>query len=142
MRDIPRSYARLALAGRDVPVEVWPGLNDPLAGEFEGRRLDDYRRWAWATGSAEEAPGGGESRHAVVARYARAYARLLARPEESILCVLHALPIAYALLALEGTPPRARVDRAVAPAEPHVLTAEELRRVLAVLDGWCLRPTW
>jgi broad specificity phosphatase PhoE len=134
--------ARLALRGRDVTVEVWPDLNDPRAGAFEGRHLDEYRRWAWTSGSAEDAPGGGESRRAVVLRYAGAYARLLARPEGSILAVLHALPIAYALLALEGTPPAPRVDRAVAPADPHVLTAGELRDVLGVLEAWCCEPTW
>ena len=61
-----RRTAELALAGRDVPFETWPELNDPRAGSFEGRLLDDYRDWAWSAGSAEPGPGGGESRLEVV----------------------------------------------------------------------------
>src|SRR5438067_1552063 len=97
-----QATADLALGGRKLPREIWPELNDPRVGRFEGLHLDDYRGWAWTAGSAEDAPGGGESRFAVVSRYADAYERLLERPERRILAVLHALPIAYVLLALEG----------------------------------------
>ena len=38
-------------SGRDVPIEEEPELNDPRAGGFEGLHLDEYRVWAWATGS-------------------------------------------------------------------------------------------
>ena len=43
-----RRTAELALAGRSVPLETWPELNDPRAGDFEGGALDAYREWAWA----------------------------------------------------------------------------------------------
>ena len=46
-----RETAVVALAGRDVPVEAWPELNDPRAGRFEGVHLDEYRGCAWTTGS-------------------------------------------------------------------------------------------
>jgi broad specificity phosphatase PhoE len=69
--------AALALAGRNVPVEAWGELDDPRAGAFEGLHLDEYRAWAWTTGSRAEAPGGGESRVAAVDRYARGFRRLL-----------------------------------------------------------------
>jgi broad specificity phosphatase PhoE len=137
-----RATADLALAGREVPREVWPELNDPLAGRFEGLHLDAYRGWAWTAGSAEDAPGGGESRLAVVSRYAEAYRRLLARPERTVLAVLHALPIAYVLLAREGTAPAARMDRPVEHAQPHSLTEGDLDEALAVLDAWRREPTW
>src|SRR3982751_6325263 len=52
-----REAARLALGERAVPVEAWRELNDPRAGSFEGRHLDEYRGWAWTTGSGEAAPG-------------------------------------------------------------------------------------
>jgi probable phosphoglycerate mutase len=137
-----RSTADLALAGRTVPVEVVPELSDPLAGSFEGRHLDNYRAWAWTTGSREDPPGGGESRLAAVNRYAAAYRSLLDRRERTILAVVHALPIAYVLLGLDGVPPAPRMDLRIEHARPYPLTADELRRALDVLDTWCREPTW
>jgi broad specificity phosphatase PhoE len=137
-----RATAELVLAGRDVPVEEEPRLADPRAGSFEGRHLDDYRVWAWSTGAREEAPGGGESRLAVVSRYAEAYRDVLARPERTILAVLHALPIAYLLLARDGVAPRPNVDLEVRHAHAYPFTAAELGRALDVLDAWRREPTW
>jgi probable phosphoglycerate mutase len=137
-----RETAEIVLEGRGVPIEVVPDLNDPRVGRFEGLHLDEYRVWAWSTGSAEEAPGGGESRLALVQRYVRAFRGLLERPEVEVLGVLHALPIAYVLAALEGRPPAARMDFPIAHAQAHRLTREELERAVAVLDRWCAAPTW
>lgn len=137
-----RTTLELALAGRDVPVLEDPRLADPGAGGFEGLTLDEYRAWAWYAGSREEAPGGGESRLAVVQRYDTAYRALLARSERTILAVIHALPIAYLLLARDGEPPRPRVDLRIEYAWPYPFTRDELERSLAVLEGWCALPTW
>jgi broad specificity phosphatase PhoE len=137
-----RATAELALAGRTVPLEEMPGLADPRAGRFEGGQLEGYRVWASAAGSGEEAPGGGESRLAIVDRYAACYRALLSRPERTILAVIHALPIAYLLLAREGTAPRPTVDRVVRHAHAYRFTAPQLERALAVLDGWLGAPTW
>jgi broad specificity phosphatase PhoE len=137
-----RATLELVLAGRDVLVLEEPRLADPRAGEFEGKTLAEYRAWAWSRGSAEDAPGGGESRLAVVERYAAAYRDLLAREEETILAVVHALPIAYLLLARDGEPPRPRMDRQIEYATPYPFAAEELEAALGVLDGWCAAPTW
>ena len=97
-----RATAALALQGRDVPTAAWGELNDPRAGRFEGLPLAEYRVWAWAAGSQEETPGGGESRFEAVSRYGRAFRAVLERPEAVVLAVAHALPIAYVLAALEG----------------------------------------
>lgn len=137
-----RTTLELVLAEREVPVLEEPRLADPRAGEFEGRTLDEYRAWAWTRNSGEDAPGGGESRHATVERYAAGYRDLLAREEETILAVVHALPIAYLLLAREGEPPRPRMDVPVEHARPYPFAAAELERALAVLEGWCAAPTW
>jgi len=137
-----RRTAELALSGREVPFETWPDLNDPRAGSFEGRRLDEYRGWAWSAGSAEPAPGGGESRLDVVSRYARAYGKLAGRPERSILVVLHALPIAYLLRALEGAAPAARMDRPVEYARAYPVEVDALRAAAAMLEAWCAAPDW
>jgi probable phosphoglycerate mutase len=138
-----RRTAELALAGRRVEFLEMAGLNDPRSGRsYEGKHLDEYRKWAWSNGSREEPPGGGESRLAVVNRYADAYRDLLRRPERTILAVIHALPIAYVMLALRGEPPRPRVDLPVEHARPYPLTAAELGRALEVLDAWRAEPTW
>lgn len=137
-----RETAELALAGRDVPILVEPRLNDPRAGRFEGLHLDEYRVWAWSTGSREDAPGGGESRLAAVERYAAAYRDVLDRPEAAVLAVVHALPIAYVLAALDGEAPAARMDRPVAHAHPYRLTRDELARAVDLLETWSAAPSW
>jgi broad specificity phosphatase PhoE len=137
-----RATLELALAGRDVRVVEEPRLADPRAGSFEGLTLDEYRAWAWNEGSRAEAPGGGESRLAIALRYAAAYRALLGRPEDTILAVIHALPIAYLLLARDGEPPRPRVDLRVEHAHPYPFTRDELVGSLTVLDAWCAAPTW
>lgn len=142
--EFPRTQrtTELALAGRTVPVEIWRDLNDPHGGVWEGSPIDDYRGWAGAAGSSEPVPGGGESRHAVVARCTRAYRALLGRSEPTILVVLHALPLAYLLDAIDGSPPQPRMERPIAYAEPHVVTAGTLATAVGVLEAWVAAPNW
>jgi broad specificity phosphatase PhoE len=137
-----RETARLALGGRDVPVEVWPELNDPTAGAYEGKHLDDFRVWAWSAGSQEPVPGGGESRVESVRRFVGAYRRLLGRPERTILAVLHALPIAYVLRALEGEAPAARMDQPVEYARVYPVETADFAKAVDVLESWGRQPTW
>jgi broad specificity phosphatase PhoE len=133
--------ADIALAGRDVPRIVLPGLNDIRFGEFEGGRLADYRAWARAHGPEDVVPGGGESRHATVGRYVEAFRALLARREPTILVVAHSLPIRYVLDAAEGNPPRPAVEQ-IPYAEPFELDADGLSRAVEVLERWCSAPAW
>jgi broad specificity phosphatase PhoE len=137
-----RRTAELVLEGRDVPIEIWPDLNDPQAGSWEGLPIDDYLVWASLGDSGEPVPGGGQSRHAIVTRCARAYRALLERQEATILVVLHALPLAYLLEALEGTEPAPLMTRTIAYAEAHVVEAVDLRRAVDVLEAWCASPGW
>jgi ribonuclease H / adenosylcobalamin/alpha-ribazole phosphatase len=136
-----RETADDALGDRSVPRLVLPELNDPRYGRFEGALLSDYRAWAWNEPSSAVPGPGGESRLALVERYAGAYRAVLARPEETILVVGHSLPTAYALAAREGRPPAPRVPL-VEYAEPLPFTAEELDRAAAVLEAWVAAPTW
>jgi broad specificity phosphatase PhoE len=136
-----RQTADLALAGRDVPRLVLPDLNDVRFGEFEGRTLADYRKWAAANAPTIEAPGGGESRSGTVARYVRGYRALLDRPERTILVVAHGLPIRYVLNSLENTNPAPLVEQ-VAYAEPFRVSAAELELAVARLDRWASTPAW
>jgi broad specificity phosphatase PhoE len=134
-----RETADIALEGRPVPRLVLPELNDPRAGEFEGRPLAQYREWAWANDPLAEPPGGGESRAAVVARVARGYRTLLGRPEPIILVIGHSLPIAYVLKAAEGMNPTAKVDL-IGYAEPHRISAGDLDGAIEALELWAKEP--
>jgi broad specificity phosphatase PhoE len=136
-----RQTADVALAGRDVPRLVLPELNDVRFGRFEGGTLADYRVWAAANEPTVEAPGGGESRSATVARYARAYRTILARSERTILVVAHGLPIRYVLNALQETDPAPLVEQ-VAYAEPYRLPRRELELAVERLERWSSAPAW
>jgi broad specificity phosphatase PhoE len=133
--------ADLALDGRRVPRVVLGELNDPIYGSFEGKLLEDYRAWAGSAPSSAEAPGGGESRLAIVSRYARGLRRVLERAEDTVLVVCHSLPVAYALAARDGEPPGPRVPL-VDFAHPYRFGAAELARAVALLEGWVADPTW
>jgi broad specificity phosphatase PhoE len=133
-----RQTADLALAGRDVPRLVVPELNDPLYGGFEGGALAAYRAWAHANASGEAPPDGGESRQAIVGRYARGFRAVLERPEETVLVVAHSLPIAYVLA--RGVP--SVTVPLVELATPYRFTAEELESAVAALESWRASPTW
>jgi broad specificity phosphatase PhoE len=136
-----RETADLALAGRDVPRLVVADLNDPLYGSYEGGALEEYRAWAASVGSDATAPGGGESRHAIISRYARGFRELRERDEPTVLAVVHSLPIAYLLAAQQGDPPGRRVPL-VEHAHPYPFAAGEVDRALEVLDSWLGAPTW
>jgi broad specificity phosphatase PhoE len=136
-----RETADLALEGGDVPRLVCPDLNDPLIGPYEGGQLEEYRAWASTHPSTAEPGAGGESRLAIVVRYARAFRALAGRPEEAILVVCHSLPVAYALAAREGRAPGARTPL-VDYATPYPFTASELAAAAALLERWAAEPTW
>ena len=137
-----RETAELALAGRRVPRIELPELGDPRYGSFEGGSLDEYRVWAHVNDSAAEPPGGGESRQAIARRYAAGFGAVLERPERAALVIVHALPIAYVVMALEGRDPAARIDVVVAHAVPYRLEADELNRAVERIGAWCRTPTW
>lgn len=136
-----RLTAGVALSGRGVPSMVVPGFNDPRYGRYEGAALDEYRTWAASASSSEPAPGGGESRRAIVERYARAFRDLAFRPEATILLVAHSLPIGVALGAARGSPPRPRTAL-VEYATPHEFDREALERSVEVLAAWLGAPDW
>ena len=130
----------LALAGRhSVPTMALPELDEIGFGSFEGGPLQDYRAWAWTTEPSEPCPGGGESRADVASRIATALELLLARPEETILVVGHALPLRYALDAADGSFPAAKIER-LAHATPYPLTREQVDAAAETLRAWALEP--
>ena len=136
-----RETAELALAGRDVPRLILPELNDVRFGSFEGGTLADYRVWAVANEPTVEAPGGGESRAATVARYVLAYRLILAQSERTVLVVAHGLPIRYVLNALEKIDPAPLIEQ-LAYAEPFRLDRRELELAVDRLERWAVAPAW
>jgi broad specificity phosphatase PhoE len=131
-----RQTADVALATREVRRTVLPDFNDPLAGDFEGRALSDYRSWVDANGGVNAVPpGGGESLETAFRRFARGYGWLANRNEAEILVIAHALPISALLSALDGGPIEGRM---VEYATIHRVTGEQLREAiqyLTVLGG-------
>jgi len=97
--------ARIALGGRaaKVPHEIDGDLDDIRLGELEGQTLAGYRAWKRGRSRDEAFPGGGESLNDAARRYAIAYERLAARPEEVILCLCHEIPVRYAVNAAAGS---------------------------------------
>ena len=94
--------AALAMAGRDVPFEVEPLLDDIDVGDLEGLPVEEYRAWKREHSRADAFPGG-ESLDAAARRYVQAYRKLLARGVGSALVVCHEIPIRYALNGAGGS---------------------------------------
>jgi broad specificity phosphatase PhoE len=141
--EFPRTHqtADHVLGEREVPRLVVSELNDPCYGEFEGRALADYRKWAATHGPEDAPPGGGETRLAIASRYVRGFRILLGRPESSLLVVCHSLPIAFAVAAADGRSPRAKMPL-ITYAEPHVLYEGQLEQAAARLEEWTQNPVY
>jgi broad specificity phosphatase PhoE len=133
--------ADVALGDRATPRLVVPELNDPDYGDFEGASLGEYRAWVGEHGSSVNIPGSSESRLDLVHRYARGFRTVLARPERTVLCVLHSLPLAYVAGALDGKDPAARMA-VVGYAEVVRVKEAALDRAVARLEAWGEAPTW
>ena len=133
--------ADIAFAVRDVPRLVVPELNDHPAGEYEGGLLSEYLEWAHGTQPTDFVPGTTESRAGVLERFTRGFALLLARPERTVVAILHSLPILYLLEAAAGNDPVARLGL-LPYADPRKLHREQLEQALGRLERWLERPTW
>ena len=127
--EFPRTHetADIALAGRDVPRVVEPGLNDIRVGDLEGETLEAYRAWKRAHTRGDAFPGG-ESLNEAARRYGAAFARLLGRAEATIFVVCHEIPVRYAVNAAAGSADLDRPLHDVANASPYVFDADGLRR--------------
>jgi probable phosphoglycerate mutase len=119
--------AEIVLAGRKVPLEVEPLLDDIGVGDLEGETIESYRAWKRAHTRADAFPGG-ESLDDAARRYARAYERLLARPERRILVVCHEIPVRYALNAATGSDDLDRPVHEIENCVPYLFDEEGLGR--------------
>jgi broad specificity phosphatase PhoE len=126
--------AHLALGARPpLEVVVDEDLDDIRVGDLEGKTLDDYRAWKRAHARSDPFPGG-ESLDDAAARYARAFDRLLARPDRTVLCVCHEIPVRYAVNAATGSDDPDRPFHDVANATPYLFDATALARAVAGLN--------
>jgi broad specificity phosphatase PhoE len=124
-----RETAEIALAGREVPLEVEPLFDDIKVGELEGSTLEEYRAWKRAHQRGDDFPGG-ESLDDAARRYAEAYRKLLQRPEQSILIVTHEIPLRYAINAADGSSDLDGPTHQLANATPYLFDEKALERAV------------
>ena len=125
--------AEIALAGREVPFEVEPLLDDIDVGELEGSRIEDYRAWKHSHARSEPFPDG-ESLDDAARRYAEAFRKLLAGPYHSILVVTHEIPIRYALNGAAGSDSLDGPAHELANATPYLFDEDGLKRAVAGIE--------
>jgi broad specificity phosphatase PhoE len=125
--DRTKQTAEIALADRNVPLDVEPLFDDIDVGDLEGETLDAYR--AWKHSHAREVPfPGGESLDDAALRYARGFRRLLVLPHDTVLVVTHEIPIRYALNGAAGSDSLDGPAHEVENAVPYLFDDEALER--------------
>jgi probable phosphoglycerate mutase len=135
-----RETADIALNGRPIPRQVLEEFDDVKMGDFEGKPVEEVRAFQRLNGPAVPLPGGGESRVDSIRRYCRAYGIVLARDERVILVVTHGLPVTAVLIALRGEDVPLTLEGIQAlPADPHTVSASDLRRAVEHLEDWATR---
>jgi broad specificity phosphatase PhoE len=128
-----RETAEIALHGRKVPFMAEPLLDDIDIGELEGQTLTDYRAWKSAHTRADAFPGG-ESLDDAARRYARAYRKLLERPEERIVVITHEIPLRYAINAADGSDDLDGPTHQLANATPYLFDEAALARAVEQIE--------
>jgi len=129
-----RETAELAVAGRDVPLEVEPLLDDIDVGELEGWPVARYREVKRELGRKRPFPGG-ESLDDAARRYAAGFRGLTERSAGRVLVVCHEIPVRYALNAAAGSdsldgPPFHDIPNAV----PFLFAGDALARAAARIE--------
>ena len=129
----------VALDRRDLPVVVEAELDEIHFGSFDGGLLDTYRAWAATHPPNDPPPGDGESRAQAAERFARGLRLVLARPEERVLVVGHALAIRYVIDAADALVPAARMEP-IEHAFPYLLGRDDVERAATLLEEWSRMP--
>jgi broad specificity phosphatase PhoE len=121
--------AEIALGGRPVPLEEQALLDDIYVGELEGQTIAEYRAWK-AEHTRKDSFPGGESLDDAALRYADAYERLLARPEQRILVVCHEIPVRYAINAAADSDELDGPAHEIGNCVPHLFDEDGLARAV------------
>lgn len=128
-----RRTAELALAGRSVPLQAEPLLDDIDIGELEGSSIEDYRAWKRAHTRDVRFPGG-ESLDDAGRRYARALSRLLELGAQTVLVVCHEIPIRYAVNAAAASDELDGPVHVIANVTPYLFDDGALARAATRID--------
>lgn len=121
----------IVLDGRTVPVAVYSQLDDVHLGVFESRPVAEYRAWRAAHTPDDPPPGEGESRVDTLYRYLKGYERMLAEEADTIVAVLHDVPIRFLLNGALGADPLAGPVKDVANGEINVFDEDRMAIALA-----------
>jgi broad specificity phosphatase PhoE len=89
--------ADVALAGRDVPRVVMRELDDPPNGIFELRPYEELRGWRHEHGPDAVIPGTRSTEREAVTQMRAGFFELAARPEATILAILHGWFVSWIL---------------------------------------------
>jgi broad specificity phosphatase PhoE len=135
-----RRTAEVALGGRDVPFLEEPLLDDIDVGDLEGGTIAEYRDWKRAHTRSDAFPGG-ESLDDAARRYAEAYRRVVAAPEQTVLVVCHEIPVRYAVNAAAGSDDLDGPVHDIANATPYLFSEESLRLGAERIDELTARAT-
>ena len=125
-----RETANEVLRGREVPHVEEPLLDDIDVGDLEGATVEAYRAWKQDHLRSDPFPGG-ESLDDAGRRYARAFRRLVERPEEAILVVCHEIAVRYALNAASGSDDLDSPEHSIPNATPYLFDETALARAAA-----------
>ncbi|HEY3105295.1 MAG TPA: histidine phosphatase family protein [Gaiellaceae bacterium] len=128
-----RKTAEIAISGRGIPMVEEPLFDDIDIGELEGRLIDDYRAWKHEHSRSDPFPGG-ESLDDAARRYVQGFEGLLARPEVSILAVVHEIPIRYALNGAMVSDSLDAPAHEVPNATPYLFDEQGLERAIAGIE--------
>lgn len=129
-----RTRATAELAAPAAPLVEEPLLDDIDVGDLEGCTIDEYRAWKREHARSEPFPGG-ESLDDAARRYARAFRRLLERPESCVLVVAHEIPLRYALNAAAGSDALDGPTHDVLNATPYLFDDASLERAAARIES-------
>jgi probable phosphoglycerate mutase len=135
----PRTRETLDLLLPDGPPRhVIEELDDINVGVLEGETIEEWRAWRRGRG-LEEAPAGGESRIAVLRRYARGFERLVREARLPAIVISHDQAIRYLENALTDEDPMFGPVQMIPNATPYSYTAADLelgaRRLTARADA-------
>jgi probable phosphoglycerate mutase len=122
----PRTRETLdLLLGNGPPRQVISELDDIDVGELEGQTIEAWRAWRRGR-SLEESPAGGESRIAVLQRYARGFERLVREAALPAIVVCHDQAIRYLENVLAGEDPLFGPVQGIPNATPYAYSSADI----------------